>query len=130
MILKMCLPLRCCCGWQSLEHGLFIFSVVDIIINMCIIFFTLSTTIPMIAGMLLYVVFVTFVYHIKNVHQYWECTIAGCEKKNVDYLQLKHYSYIFWVICVSPNDIKIWVNLLINCILVKILVKSAINGMK
>jgi len=45
-----CLPLTCCCGWQGLEHGLFIFSVTDLLINLAMIAFTVGTTIPMVAG--------------------------------------------------------------------------------
>jgi hypothetical protein len=32
-----CLVQSCCCGWQTLEHGLFIFAVFDIFLNLVMV---------------------------------------------------------------------------------------------
>ena len=42
---KMCCFLTsCCCGWQSLEQGLFILALVDILFNILVIGFNISST--------------------------------------------------------------------------------------
>ncbi|XP_023324099.1 uncharacterized protein LOC111698090 isoform X2 [Eurytemora carolleeae] len=39
-----CFLTSCCCGWQSLEQGLFILALVDILFNILVIGFNISST--------------------------------------------------------------------------------------
>jgi hypothetical protein len=41
----------CCCGWQTLEHGLFIFAVFDIFWNLVMVCFSILVSNAGIAGL-------------------------------------------------------------------------------
>jgi hypothetical protein len=46
-----CLVQSCCCGWQTLEHGLFIFAVFDIFWNLVMVCFSILVSNAGIAGL-------------------------------------------------------------------------------
>ena len=46
-----CLVKSCCCGWQTLEHGLFIFAVFDIFWNLVMVCFSILVSNAGIAGL-------------------------------------------------------------------------------
>ena len=46
-----CLVQSCCCGWQTLEHGLFIFAVFDIFLNLVMVCFSILISNAGIAGL-------------------------------------------------------------------------------
>jgi hypothetical protein len=46
-----CLVQACCCGWQTLEHGLFIFAVFDIFWNLVMVCFSILVSNAGIAGL-------------------------------------------------------------------------------
>ena len=46
-----CIFSSCCCGWQSLEHGLYMFALVDLFVNVLLVCAYSATASNLFAGL-------------------------------------------------------------------------------